>query len=70
MAIIDKMPRSATVRARTKAALVTLTLSGFDSICDDYPKIGIKIMKEISRSLSINMRKTSSRLADYMFPIN
>jgi len=70
MSIIDKMPRSATVRARTKTALVTLTLDGFDSICDDYPKLGIKIIKEISRLLSINMRKTSHRLADYMLAIS
>ena len=70
MSIIDKIHRSATVRAQTKTALVTLTLSGFDSICDDYPKIGIKIIKEISRLLSINMRKTSSRLADYMLAIS
>lgn len=70
MSIVDKIPRSATVKARTKASLVTLTLGGFDSICENYPKIGIKIMKELSRLLSMNMRKTSSRLADYMLAIS
>jgi len=70
MSIIDKIPRSATVKARTKTALLTLTDSGFDSICKNYPNIGIKIIKEISRLLSTNLRKTSSRLADYMLAIS
>jgi CRP-like cAMP-binding protein len=70
MSIIDKIPRSATVKARTKTKLITLTLSDFDLICEGYPKIGLKIIKEISRLLSMNMRKTSSRLADYMLAIS
>lgn len=70
MSIIDKIPRSATVKVRTKSKLLTLTLSDFDLICDTNPKIGLKIIKEISRLLSMNMRKTSSRLADYMLAIS
>ncbi len=69
MSVIDRTPRSATVRASTKSVLVGLTLEGFDFICDEHPRIGIKILKGISRLLSMNMRKTSSRLADYMLPI-
>ena len=70
MSVIDKIPRSATVKARTKSKLITLTLSDFDLICEERPKIGLKIIKEISRLLSMNMRKTSSRLADYMLAIS
>ena len=69
MSVIDNTPRSATVRSLTKSILIALTLEGFDHICDEHPKIGIKILKGISRLLSINMRKTSSRLADYMLPM-
>ena len=69
MSVIDNTPRSATVRARSEATLVTMTRSGFDRILDQHPKIGIKILKGISRLLSLNMRKTSSRLADYMLPM-
>jgi len=36
---------------------------------DQYPKIGIKILKGISRLLSQNLRKTSSRLADHLLPM-
>ena len=69
MSIIDNIPRSATVKARTEAALVKLTSNGFDSICKEHPKIGVTILKGISRLLSMNLRKTSSRLADHMLSI-
>lgn len=70
MAIIDDFPRSATVKGRTKATLVILTRKGFDLILEEHPEIGVKILKGISRLLSQNLRKTSSRLADYMLPLN
>jgi len=66
MSIIDNIPRSATVKARTETALVKLTSNGFDSICKEHPKIGVTILKGIFRLLSVNLRKTSSRLADHM----
>jgi len=46
-----------------------LTLESFDFICEENPRIGIKILKGISRLLSMNMRKTSSRLVDYLLPM-
>lgn len=69
MSVIDRTPRSATVKARTKATLVGMPLEGFDLICEEHPRVGIKILKGISRLLSMNMRKTSSRLADYLLPM-
>jgi CRP/FNR family cyclic AMP-dependent transcriptional regulator len=70
MSIIDDFPRSATVRARTKARLIILTRDGFNLILQEYPKIGIKVLKGIARLLSQNLRKTSSRLVDYMLPLS
>ncbi len=64
MSIIDHTPRSATVRACTDTTLVALTGKGFDLILEHHPRIGIKILKGLARLLSMNMRKTSSRLAD------
>jgi len=69
MAVIDNFPRSATVKARTKTSFLVLTQKSFDTIVKDYPEIGIRILKGISRLLSLNLRKTSSRLADYMLPV-
>lgn len=70
MSVIDDFPRSATVKARTKATLLTLTRIGFEEVLEEHPTIGIKILKGISRLLSLSLRKTSSRLADYMLPIS
>ena len=70
MAVIDEFLRSATVRALTKSTLVTLTRKAFNRILGEHPLIGIQILKGISRLLSLNLRKTSSRLADAMLPLS
>lgn len=70
MAVIDEFPRSATVKARTKATLIKFSRENFDYIVERHSSIGVKILKGVSRLLSLNLRKTSSRLADYMLPIS
>jgi len=66
MALIDKSPRSATVVARQATTMVTLTDKGFELLAEKQPTTGIKIIKKIARLLSLNMRRTSSKLADLM----
>jgi len=65
MSMIDRTPRSATVRARTDVTLAVLAQSGFKLILEKHPYIGIKILIGFSRFLSENMRKTSARLNAY-----
>lgn len=67
MSIIDDFPRSATVRARQETMLFILSKSAFDLILERHSKIGIKLLKGISRMLSNYLRKTSNRLADYYY---
>ncbi len=69
MSVIDDLPRSASVKARTKATLLTLSRENFDYILAEHSQIGVKILKGIARLLCLNLRKTSSRLADYMLPL-
>jgi CRP-like cAMP-binding protein len=64
MALIDKSPRSATVIARQATTVVTLTDKGFDLLAEKYPPLGIKVIQKVARLLSLNMRRTSSKLAD------
>jgi CRP-like cAMP-binding protein len=66
MAIIEDFPRSATVKACTKATLITLSRKDFDLIIRDHPEIGLKILKGITVLLSRKLQTTSSRLASYM----
>ena len=70
MAVIDELSRSATVKAHTKATLITFSREKFNYILEKHSSIGVKILKSISRLLSLNLRQTSSRLADYMLPIS
>jgi len=69
MAVIDELPRSATVKARTKSTLLTLSRDNFNYILAEHPRVGVKILKGIARLLSMNLRKTSSRLADCILPL-
>lgn len=68
MSIIDNIARSATARAKQDTTLVILSKKGFNTILEKHPRVGIKILKGIARLLSLNMRRTSSHLADYLLP--
>ncbi len=70
MSVIDDYPRSATVQARTRSTLIVLTRERFEKISEEHPRIAVKIIKGIARLISLNLRKTSSRLVDYMLPLN
>lgn len=64
MALIDELPRSATLKARTHLSLTTLSRDEFEKLLIESPQIGIKILKYLARHLSISLRKTSNRLSD------
>ena len=66
MALIDKSTRSATVMAKQPTTMVTLTEKGFELLTTNSPTLGVKVIQKIARLLSLNMRRTSSRLADLM----
>jgi CRP/FNR family cyclic AMP-dependent transcriptional regulator len=69
MALIDKLTRSASIRACTASSLIVLTRKGFEMILKLHPEIGIKILKGVASLLSINLRKTSDKLAEFMPPL-
>lgn len=64
MSVIDEFPRSATVTAKEKTRLITLTRKNFETLVEQHPRIGNKMLKGIARSLSMNLRKTSGQLAE------
>jgi len=70
MSVIDRLPRSATVKAKTKTTLLTLSQEKLNYILAEHASVGVKILKGIARLLSMNLRKTSTRLADYMLPLS
>ncbi len=66
MAIIDRSTRSATVVAVQPSTMVTLTDKGFELLAEKSPVLGIKLIQKTARLLSLNMRRTSSKLADLL----
>ncbi len=65
MSLIDKAPRSATLRARSKATLAILAQNAFKIILKNHPAMGIKILIGFARFQTENLRKTSNRLNAY-----
>ena len=68
MAVVASFPRSATVRSRTEATLLTLQRDRLARICEDHPQIGVKIYRAIAQLLSMHLRKTSENLSELMPP--
>lgn len=69
MAVIDALPRSATVKSRGQTILLILSREKFDFILEEHSIIGVKILKGIARLLSLNLRKTSSKLVENILPL-
>jgi CRP/FNR family transcriptional regulator, cyclic AMP receptor protein len=66
MAVVGSFPRSATVRSRSEATLLTLKRDRLDKICRENPQIGVKIYKAIAQLLSMHLRNTSENLSELM----
>jgi CRP/FNR family cyclic AMP-dependent transcriptional regulator len=69
MSIINNFPRSATVITRTQVKLAIFPRSAFEKILETKPAIAVNILKGLANLLSINLKKTSSRLSDNMLPM-
>jgi CRP/FNR family transcriptional regulator, cyclic AMP receptor protein len=69
MSIIENFPRSVTLKALTPARVVTFSRQDFDFIMDTCPNVGISVLKSLARLLGHNLRKASSRMADYLMPM-
>jgi CRP/FNR family cyclic AMP-dependent transcriptional regulator len=66
MAVVGSFPRSATVRSRSEATLLTLQRDRLDKICREHPQIGVKIYKALAQLLSMHLRNTSDNLSELM----
>lgn len=66
MCLFGPVARSATAMANSNGKLLILTRSEFEDLIDWHPRVGVKLLKRIARSLSLNLRKTSAELADLL----
>ncbi len=66
MSLIDGRPHSATAIAREPVLLAVLTGEKLEYICNEYPAIGIKLLRKVSEVLSLRLRDANVDLAHYM----
>ncbi|MFL0798049.1 MAG: cyclic nucleotide-binding domain-containing protein [Cellvibrionaceae bacterium] len=64
MALVDQFARSASAVAKVDSRLIVLSRENFDDICEHHPKLANKVLREIARLVSLNLRKTSANLVN------
>lgn len=57
MAMFQREPRSATITAFTDCILYEIKREDFISLCDRYPKMGLKVLRSMSVTLCERIRK-------------
>lgn len=81
MALIDRLPRSASARAETRATIAALDIETFKNLIESHPEVAMGIMSELSEKIRYttefinNMAKEMQKLAegnyqDIQTPIN
>jgi len=54
------------VGARTNTSIGAVTKTGFDAILKENPKVGAAILKKVATIVSMNLRRTSAQVADFI----
>lgn len=66
MSVIDAEPRSATLIANEPGILLVINGEAFKALSENHPRVALKLLQRIARTLSQRLRHTSGQLADYM----
>lgn len=66
MSLVDDEPRSATGIAAKETIIFYITRESLTYLCEESPKIGIKFLWKISKTISQRLRSTTGRLVDHM----
>lgn len=66
MAVLDGEHRSATCKAAEDSILLTLSKGALDKMLEEHPRIGARIIRSISVSLSRRLRMAVGQLVDHL----
>jgi len=66
MAVLDGAPRSATARVVEDARLLSIRKSEFEELCDSYPALGLKLMRNIIRIFSKRIRESNEEYREML----
>ena len=67
MSLIDSFPHSASAITSKDSEIILLTKANLLRICDEYPKLGNKILWRLAWQLSSRLRQTSGVLIDHIW---
>lgn len=66
MAILERTPRSATARVAEDACLLSLQRKDFEVLCEESPKLGLKLMRNIIRTFTRRVRENSEEYREML----
>lgn len=66
MALLDGAARSATARVAESATLLALKRQDFEELCDHNPRLGLQLIRNISRVFSQRVRNNNDEYRDMM----
>jgi len=66
MSLIDGSPRSATAIADEDTILLVLTREEFNGILEETPRLGLKLLLKMAKSMSQRLRQPSGLLVAYL----
>jgi CRP-like cAMP-binding protein len=64
ISLVDGQPRSATMVAVDDVETLVLTRPQFDKLCDENPRLGIKVAMRLARLMSARLRATTGALSE------
>lgn len=66
MAVLDDMPHSATTVAADAVKLVMITKQKLEQLANDNPALGVKVLWQLAKLLSLRLRQTTGSLVDHL----
>lgn len=70
MSLLDGRPRSASVYGGGRGATVfILSSANFESLVEENPQVGVRLLQSLARAVSLRLRKTNDALMETTGPL-
>ena len=66
ISLVDGQPRSATMVAIDDVEVLVLTRTQFDKLCDENPRLAVKVALRLARLMSARLRATTGALSEQL----
>lgn len=65
MSVLDGLSRSASARVRSDLTMVVLTAEDFGQLAVEHPRLGLTLVRAVSRLVSLRLRQMDTMLESY-----